>query len=53
MTPAYIALGSNLQEPARQLCLAVTAVSPLPESRIERVSITDRRAAVGPGTQPD
>ena len=53
MTPVYIALGSNLQEPARQLFLAVTAVSQLPESRIERVSSTYRSAAVGPGTQPD
>ena len=53
MTPVYIALGSNLQEPARQLCLAVTAVSQLPDSHIERVSSTYRSAAVGPGAQPD
>lgn len=53
MTPAYIALGSNLQEPENQLCAAVVAVQNLPGSHIESISSVYRSAAVGPGTQPD
>ena len=53
MTPAYIALGSNLGEPAEQLCRAVTALENLPGCKVERVSSVYRSAAVGPGDQPD
>lgn len=53
MTPAYIALGSNLDEPAEQLRRAITALMLLPSCRLERVSSVYRSAAVGPGDQPD
>jgi len=53
MTPAYIALGSNLDEPARQLQRAVGELAALPDTRLEQVSSVYRSAAVGPGAQPD
>lgn len=53
MTPAYIALGSNLEDPARQLRQAVTAIGALPDSVIESISSVYDSAAVGPGTQPN
>ena len=53
MTPAYIALGSNLDEPAEQLCRAVMALENLPGCEFDRVSSVYRSAAVGPGDQPD
>jgi len=53
MTPAYIALGSNLSEPIRQLRTAVVALDSLPQTQLSRVSSVYRSAAVGPGTQPD
>jgi 2-amino-4-hydroxy-6-hydroxymethyldihydropteridine diphosphokinase len=53
MTAAYIALGSNLQDPATQLRSAVAALDKLPHSRVERTSGIYRSAPVGPGAQPD
>jgi 2-amino-4-hydroxy-6-hydroxymethyldihydropteridine diphosphokinase len=53
MTPAYIALGSNLQDPLAQLQLAVAALRALPDTQFQRGSSIYRSAAVGPGTQPD
>lgn len=53
MTPVYIALGSNLDDPATQLRKAVLALATLPQTQLERVSSVYRSAAVGPGTQPD
>lgn len=53
MTPAYIALGSNLGDPPAQLKAAVAALARLPRSRLERTSWVYRSAAVGPGSQPD
>ena len=53
MTPAYIALGSNLRSPRQQLRDAVAALGNLPDSRIDRISSIYRSAAVGPGPQPD
>lgn len=53
MTPAYIALGSNLLNPAQQLRNAVTALEQLPSSRLDRVSSVYRSPAIGPGRQPD
>ena len=53
MTPAYIALGSNLDQPENQLQLAVTALAALPGTRLERASSVYRSTAVGPGPQPD
>lgn len=53
MTPAYLGLGSNLEQPARQLVRALAALAALPRSRLARVSAVYRSAAVGPGPQPD
>lgn len=53
MTSAYIAMGSNLNNPPRQLRAALRALQALPDSRLSKVSSVYRSAAVGPGTQPD
>jgi 2-amino-4-hydroxy-6-hydroxymethyldihydropteridine diphosphokinase len=53
MTPAYIALGSNLRRPQSQLGKAVAALAVLPHTQLVRVSSVYRSAAVGPGAQPD
>jgi 2-amino-4-hydroxy-6-hydroxymethyldihydropteridine diphosphokinase len=53
MIPAYIGLGSNLQEPLEQLQGAVAAIAELPASRLVQVSCAYRSSAVGPGKQPD
>jgi 2-amino-4-hydroxy-6-hydroxymethyldihydropteridine diphosphokinase len=53
MTPAYIALGSNLLSPECQLRKAVSALNALPDSSLQRVSSIYRSAALGPGEQPD
>jgi 2-amino-4-hydroxy-6-hydroxymethyldihydropteridine diphosphokinase len=53
MSTAYIALGSNLDDPARQLQQAVTAIGALQDSSITALSSVYRSAAVGPGEQPD
>lgn len=53
MIPAYIGLGSNLQEPIGQLRSAVIALGGLRDSRVAAVSRVYRSAAVGPGDQPD
>lgn len=51
MSTAYIALGSNLENPARQLQLAVTAISDWQHSTIAGISGVYSSAAVGPGEQ--
>lgn len=53
MTTAYIALGSNLQVPEKQLRLAARALDRLPNCHIERCSSIYRSAPVGPGEQAD
>jgi len=53
MTTAYIGLGSNLNDPIRQLRAALAALEELPESDVEQVSGAYSSAAVGPGRQPD
>jgi 2-amino-4-hydroxy-6-hydroxymethyldihydropteridine diphosphokinase len=53
MTPAYIALGSNLRCPETQLRRAVAALATLPQAQLTRVSPVYRSPAVGPGEQPD
>jgi 2-amino-4-hydroxy-6-hydroxymethyldihydropteridine diphosphokinase len=53
MTPAYIALGSNLRRPRSQLQQAVAALEVLPDTEVVRVSSIYRSTALGPGTQPD
>lgn len=53
MSTAYIALGSNLDNPSQQLQQAVTAMDAWPESTIEAISPVYRSKAVGPGVQAD
>jgi 2-amino-4-hydroxy-6-hydroxymethyldihydropteridine diphosphokinase len=53
MTPAYIALGSNLRRPQHQLREAIIALAEFPRTKLEMVSSVYRSAAVGPGEQPD
>lgn len=53
MTRAWIALGSNLQQPLKQLQEATRAIAALPDSSISACSGIFRSAAVGPGQQPD
>lgn len=53
MTCAYIALGSNLCDPLRQLRTAVCALQSLPDTQLCRVSSVYRSAAIGPGSQPE
>jgi 2-amino-4-hydroxy-6-hydroxymethyldihydropteridine diphosphokinase len=53
MTPAYIALGSNLGRPQSQLRKAVNALEMLPDTELVRHSSIYRSAAVGPGPQAD
>ncbi|MDD9817021.1 MAG: 2-amino-4-hydroxy-6-hydroxymethyldihydropteridine diphosphokinase [Gammaproteobacteria bacterium] len=52
MTPAYIGLGSNLQEPRKQLRRALAALRKLPASRLDAVSSLYSSAPVGPQDQP-
>lgn len=53
MNPAYIALGSNLQNPQQQLHSAIRAIAQLAQSSIGPISSFYRSTAVGPGKQPD
>jgi len=53
MSLAYIALGSNLDNPAGQLQLAISAIDDLELSSITAISPVYRSRAVGPGDQPD
>lgn len=52
MTTAYIGLGSNLNDPIRQLRAALAALALLPESAVKQVSGAYSSGAVGPGVQP-
>ena len=53
MLRCYIALGSNLEHPMRQVDCALEALSRLPDSTLLAVSPRYRSVAVGPGEQPD
>jgi 2-amino-4-hydroxy-6-hydroxymethyldihydropteridine diphosphokinase len=50
---AYVALGSNLEDPVRQLRDGLEALGKLPDTRIVRVSSFYRSAPVGYADQPD
>lgn len=50
---AYIGLGSNLQDPLRQLKEAFTALSALPESKLLSRSSLYGSKPMGPQDQPD
>jgi 2-amino-4-hydroxy-6-hydroxymethyldihydropteridine diphosphokinase len=49
----YIGLGSNLEEPAKQVRRALEALGRLPQTRLLGVSRLYRNPAIGPGEQPD
>lgn len=53
MTPAYIGLGSNLDNPLAQLRGAATALAGLPGTHLQALSPIYRSAPVGPGEQDD
>ena len=53
MTIAYIALGSNLNEPCRQLEDALQALAVLPQSRLLTQSSFYQSQPLGPQDQPD
>ncbi|WP_296809853.1 2-amino-4-hydroxy-6-hydroxymethyldihydropteridine diphosphokinase [Thiocapsa sp.] len=49
----WIGLGSNLQEPERQVRAAIGELAALPESHLQAASRLYRTAPVGPPGQPD
>jgi 2-amino-4-hydroxy-6-hydroxymethyldihydropteridine diphosphokinase len=51
--PAYVGLGSNLDEPALQVRRALTALAGLPRTRVLRSSNLYRSTPMGPVAQPD
>lgn len=51
--PAYVGIGSNLDEPERQVAAAVEALAGLPETRLVSHSATLRNPPVGPQPQPE
>lgn len=53
MIRCFVALGSNLDEPPRQLQQACQALAALADSRLDCVSPYYQSKAVGPGQQPD
>ena len=53
MEAAYIALGSNLEQPQRQLQAGFAALARLPDTQLIAQSSLYRSAPVGYVTQPD
>jgi 2-amino-4-hydroxy-6-hydroxymethyldihydropteridine diphosphokinase len=51
--PAYVALGSNLDDPVRQIALAFDALGEMPQSRLVLRSPSYRSRPMGPVEQPD
>lgn len=51
--PAYVAIGSNLNEPADRVTEACALLGALPETRLEAVSRFYRSSPMGPRDQPD
>ena len=52
-TPAYVALGSNLDDPRAQVGRAFDALARLPDTRLVARSPSYRSAPLGPVSQPD
>ncbi len=50
---AYIGIGSNLEQPVRQVLQARDALARLPDTRLLALSPLYRNPALGPGQQPD
>ncbi|WP_439241902.1 2-amino-4-hydroxy-6-hydroxymethyldihydropteridine diphosphokinase [Lonepinella sp. BR2474] len=53
MAIAYIALGSNLNQPVQQLNAAIQAMAVLPQTQVLAVSSFYRSKPLGPQDQPD
>jgi 2-amino-4-hydroxy-6-hydroxymethyldihydropteridine diphosphokinase len=53
LVPAYIALGSNLEDPEKQVRSGIEALAMLPDSRLALMSSLYRSAPVGYVNQPD
>jgi 2-amino-4-hydroxy-6-hydroxymethyldihydropteridine diphosphokinase len=51
--PAFVALGSNLDDPRRQVLQAMDELKALPGTRVERCSSLYRTAPLGEPDQPD
>jgi 2-amino-4-hydroxy-6-hydroxymethyldihydropteridine diphosphokinase len=51
--PAYIGIGSNLNDPVRQVRAAIALLGDLPDSRLVAVSALYRNPPMGPQEQPD
>ncbi len=51
--PAYVGVGSNLQEPQQQVLRAIERLGALPGTRREAVSRLYRSRPLGPVAQPD
>lgn len=52
-TPAYVALGSNLDRPQEQVEQAMRRLAEIPDTRLVRRSRSYRSAPMGPQDQPD
>ena len=53
MIRCFIALGSNLDDPASQLRRAVQQLHALPQTQLQHISPVYQNPAIGPGEQPD
>ena len=53
MTVAYVGIGSNLQDPVRQVQDALSELDRMPQTRVVKRSSLYRTAAVGYAAQPD
>jgi 2-amino-4-hydroxy-6-hydroxymethyldihydropteridine diphosphokinase len=51
--PAYIGVGSNLQDPERQVRAALALLAELADSRVVALSALYRNPPMGPSDQPD
>ena len=51
--PAYIGVGSNLDDPAAQVRTALNAIGELPDTRLVAVSALYANPPMGPQDQPD
>lgn len=50
---AYVAIGSNLDDPIAKVRAGIAALRALPQTRLDQCSSLYRTAPVGPVTQPD
>jgi 2-amino-4-hydroxy-6-hydroxymethyldihydropteridine diphosphokinase len=52
-SPAYVGIGSNLEDPASQVRMAFDGLAQMPDSRLVAVSDLYRNPPMGPQDQPD